>query len=217
MKIRIAMGGLLALATLPGLAVPPETDAEHPDNEQCAWVLDTLVSTSSLPLLVTSGIDPSSVRADIDRREGQRLIAQVSFPVTPDPETPGAGQLGWVQYDPDSGVLEDITTDPKKPEALDFDRRYVQLYAGCLQQKPMYSVIGKGRLTFYQNPELTNPVPGVFILPDEPVRWLVAKESAARVRYQSRDGRIYLGWVPASRLKVIDFKRSSARRSWKNE
>ena len=207
MKTNIAAGCLLVLTALSSQAAPPEADTERPDDEQCAWVLDALVSTSNLPLLADPDIDLSRVRADIDRREGPRLIAQVSFPVTPDPQTPGAGLLGWVQYDPDNGVLDDITTDPKQPEALDFDRRYVQLYAGCLQQKPMYSVIGKGRLTFYQDPELTNPVPGVFILPDEPVRWLVAKESAARVRYQSRDGRIYLGWVPESRLKVIEFKR----------
>jgi hypothetical protein len=205
-KKTIAAGCLLMLVALPVLAEQAEENAESPDHARCAWVLDTLVSTSNLPLLADPDIDLSSVRADIDRREGQRLIAQVTFPVTPDPETPGAGQLGWVQYDPDSGVLEDITTDPKKPEALDFDRRYVQLYTGCLQQQAMYRVIGKGRLTFFQNPELTNPVPGVFILPDEPVRWLVAREKSVRVRYQSRDGRIYLGWVPASRLQKIDFK-----------
>lgn len=206
MKKTVAAGCLLTLATLPAFAGSPTENAENPEKPQCAWVLDTLVSTSNLPLLADPDIDLGSVRADIDNREGPRLIAQVSFPVTPDPQTPGAGQLGWVQYDPDSGVLEDITTDPKQPEALDFDRRYVQLYAGCLQQKPMYSVIGKGRLTFFQNPELTNPVPGVFILPDEPVRWLVAREKSVRVRYQSRDGRIYLGWVPSSRLQEIDFK-----------
>lgn len=49
------------------------------------------------------------------------------------PDTPGAGHLGWVMYDPHSGQLLDNSADELHPLQLTFNSQYGRQYRQCLQ------------------------------------------------------------------------------------
>ncbi|MCO1462302.1 hypothetical protein L0Y93_11960 [Burkholderia multivorans] len=122
----------------------------------------------------------------------------------------------------------DVTRDPDHPDELKVDEeKYRKFLSDCirassktvsmcddhnnrtsetavriLHSESKMTVIGNGRLQFYSAPDLSCKIPGVFILPGEPVVAEKSDRGFTFVAYRSakKDGPV-LGWVRSDRLK----------------
>lgn len=173
------------------------------DLYRCSQFLDKIVASSNADLINKLRVDRNMITADVDRIDNDDIYAKVQFNNKQSVDTPGEGFLLWMKYDYLKFSLEDITIDPDKPEKLKFDERYASVYLNCLNKKTVYKVIGTSRLQFYKDDKLSNPNPGVFILPGEYVEVEVNSGRFLYIKYQAKDGAIYFSWVDSSRIQEI--------------
>lgn len=98
----------------------------------CHQELIKLIASSNHELIRVERVTTDRVDLFIDRREGDKLIIQLSDQSQKTSnESSGAGMLGWVSYDLKRNQLQDVSTG----EALMFSHSKGQRMQSCLKKE----------------------------------------------------------------------------------
>ncbi|GKX56552.1 hypothetical protein SOASR030_26640 [Leminorella grimontii] len=191
----------------------------------------SMVSGSNQALMAAEGVSEKDLRIEAEEQGGKIALHLYDRRKTQTPETPGAGDLGWVTYDPQNNSLTDVNDSP-----LTFNQEAGKRYQQCLQrakkcqslfsrlkldaimvESPRWVVKGKSRAGFYSAPVEQCRSESVFVIPgdivqvvglgvrDEASQRLLDKEAgdeqSGYLLVQFRD---VMGWVRADRLDSVD-------------
>lgn len=176
-------------------------------------------------------VPEKDLRIEAEKRDGNIALHLYDSRQTPSPDTPGAGNLGWVTYDPVQNRLTDVNDDP-----LTFNQEAGKRYQRCLLQaaqcqsllekltlepiqteSPRWIVTGKSRSWFYSAPVEQCRSESVFVISGDTVQvvGLGVKDKASQQLLDNasegeRHGYLLVqfndvvGWMRADRLVSED-------------
>ncbi len=199
------MKNLYLIALVMFTTPPIYAGVSNEDYDRCSVFLDKIAASSNLLLISKLKIEKNKISVDVDHSVNNDIFAKVQVSNMQSLDTPGAGFIAWVKYDYVRYALDDITTDPGVPLRLKFDERYAPVYKNCLTHKPIYEVIGSGRLQFYQDKMLSKTHAGKFILPGEYIEIENVGGNSSFVKYRARNGSVISAWVESSRIRKAIF------------
>lgn len=207
-------------ATIPATASGPLFD--------CDSELIKLIAGSNHGLVRAEKVTADRLGIYIENRDINELAIQLSDTrQKPSPESPGAGQLGWVTYNIKENTLTATGADVEHPVPLTFSAAQGERLQSCLKKEktcqqilstlryepfiamsPEWRVTGKGRAYFYAAPAEQCRNDNVFVVPGdvlqvvglratEPVKG--EKEGWLLVAYGNAQG-----WINVNRLASQD-------------
>ena len=229
----VAVVGLLILSPWTTLqAMTPVGPGFTPDRPaslfDCEVPLIKLLASSNQAMIQAEKVPADKLEINIEpRADGVQAIQLFDRRKPASPDTPGAGHLGWVMYDPHSGQLLDNSADEQHPQQLTFSPQYGKQYQQCLQKEqrcaaildqmklgaiiadsPKYVVRGKGRAYFHVAPTEQCVNGSQFVIPNDKVQ-VVGFAVLEPVEGEKND---YLlvgygntsGWINVDRLAPLD-------------
>lgn len=194
----------------------------------CQIPLLKLLASSNQALIQAEKVPADKLEINIEpRADGVQAIQLFDSRKVASADTPGAGHLGWVMYDPHSGQLVDNSADEQHPLPLTFDPQYGKQYQQCLRKEqrcaaildnmklgaiiadsPRYVVRGKGRAYFHAAPTGQCVNESQFVIPDDLVQ--VVGYAALEPVAGERNGYLLVGyrhdtgWINLDRLTPLD-------------
>lgn len=229
----LAVVGLLILSPWTALqAMTPVGPGFTPDRPaslfDCEVPLIKLLASSNQAMIQAEKVPADKLDIYIEPRDnGMQAIQLFDSRQQASPDTPGAGHLGWVMYDPHSGQLLDNSADELHPLQLSFNPQYGKQYQQCLQKEqrcaaildqmklgaitadsPKYVVRGKGRAYFHVAPTEQCVNESQFVIPNDKVQ-VIGFGAFEPVEGEKND---YLlvgygnasGWINVDRLAPLD-------------
>lgn len=209
--------------------VGPGFTPDRPDSLfACQVPLIKLLASSNQALIQAEKVPVDKLEINIEpRADGVQAIQLFDSRKVASPDTPGAGHLGWVMYDPQSGRLLDNSADEQHPLPLTFDPQYGKQYQQCLQKEqrcapildniklgaiiadsPRYIVRGKGRAYFHAAPTEQCVNESQFVIPDDKVQVVgyaaLEPVSGEKNGYLLVGYRNVTGWINLDRLAPLD-------------
>jgi hypothetical protein len=229
----LATVGILLLAPWTALqAMTPVGPGFTPDRPaslfDCQVPLIKLLASSNQTLIQAEKVPADKLAIHIEpRANGMQAIELFDRRQPASPDSPGAGHLGWVIYDPPSGQLLDNRADEQHPQPLTFNPQYGKQYQQCLQKEqrcaaildqmklgaiiadsPKYVVRGKGRTYFHAAPTEQCVNESQFVIPDDKVQ--VVGYAALEPVEGEKNGYLLVGygsasgWINVDRLAPLD-------------
>ncbi|MCY0789144.1 hypothetical protein N0392_05490 [Morganella morganii] len=242
MRFRItALRNSVFFAALPVIAAAAPATAEVTADEDgtvaaaasgplfdCDRELIKLIAGSNHALVRAEKVTADRLGIYIENRDINELAIQLSDTrQKPSPESPGAGQLGWVTYNIKDNTLTATGADIEHPVPLTFSAVQGEQLQSCLKKEktcqqilstlrltpfiamsPEWRVTGKGRAYFHAAPAQQCRDDNTFVVPGdvlqvtglratEPVKG--EKESWLLVAYGNTQG-----WINVNRLESQD-------------
>ncbi|CAI1873754.1 hypothetical protein FCH33_09395 [Serratia fonticola] len=229
----LAVVGIVLLApwTAPQAVTPvgPGFTPERPASLfDCQTPLVKLLASSNQALIRAEKVPADKLEINIEpRANGIQAIQLFDSRKPASPDSPGAGHLGWVMYDPQTGQLLDNSADEQHPQPLTFNPQYGKQYQQCLQKEqrcaaildqmklgaiiadsPKYVVRGKGRAYFHVAPTEQCVNESQFVIPDDKVQ--VVGYAALEPVEGEKNGYLLVGygnasgWINVDRLAPLD-------------
>lgn len=220
---------LIAVTLLYSVAAKAQDKWAHLD--YCAVSMKNMVASSNQPLMVAEHVSIQDVEVEAEAHGDNIMLQLFDRRKKSTPDSPGAGMLGWVTYNPANNILTD-----GNETVLRFDQQKGKRYQQCLYRMqscadinqqlaldatiapPRYVVTGTSRAWFYAAPVRQCRSESIFIVPGDiisRVGFVIARDGKTQKDYQSlrgNDTHDYVlagfnhvqGWVEADNLEDVD-------------
>jgi hypothetical protein len=120
---KACIGATLFLITGLSFADGQDGADARSEGEGCYGYLTEMVRSSDFPFRYTK---KEKINLLIDDDNGERILAQLFY------KTSGEGIVGWVKYYVQDEALFNASADLDEPVELKYDKKYAELYKGCI-------------------------------------------------------------------------------------